>query len=172
MRMARRMRVRRWVGLWSVVLAVALASPGLVLAAGQAELDRPMPLARPTPVLVAEALSRTIEVDLSEQRLTAWEGSTPVRILVVSTGDYEHPTIRGQFKIKQKYEKIDLIGRDYYYHDVPYVMMFSRPFYIHAAPWRGKFGVPQSRGCVTLSTGDAEWLYDWAPLGTAVVIHR
>jgi len=93
-------------------------------------------------------------------------------VAVVSTGDEEHPTIRGQFKIKAKYEKIDMIGRDYYYHNVPYVMMFSRPFYIHGAPWREKFGAPLSRGCVTLSTPDAEWLFKWAPVGTAVVVHR
>jgi lipoprotein-anchoring transpeptidase ErfK/SrfK len=150
-----------------VVAAVALASPGLALAAGV-----PGRAGSPTPIPVAEAVTRTIEVDLSEQRLTAWQGSTRVRVLVVSTGDEEHPTIRGQFKIKAKYEKIDMIGRDYYYHNVPYVMMFSRPFYIHAAPWREKFGAPLSRGCVTLSTHDAEWLFKWAPVGTAVVVHR
>ncbi len=166
------MRLRRLFGLWSVVMAVTLAAPGLALAAGHGNHDQPLPLGRPTPVPVAKAAPRTIEVDLSEQRLIALEGSTLVRILSVSTGDDEHPTIRGEFKIKQKYEKIDLIGRDYYYHDVPYVMMFSRPFYIHAAPWREKFGVPQSHGCVTLSTRDAEWLYHWAAVGTTVVIHR
>jgi lipoprotein-anchoring transpeptidase ErfK/SrfK len=28
-----------------------------------------------------------------------------------------------------------------------------------------------SHGCVNLPTDNAQWLYDWAPLGTTVVVH-
>ena len=116
------------------------------------------------------AAPRRIVVDLSEQQLVAFEGGTPVRAFPVSTGDAAHPTIVGQFSIQHKYERIDLIGSDYYYRDVPYVMAFARPFYIHAAPWRAEFGVRASRGCVTLSVADAAWLYTWAEVGAALVI--
>lgn len=157
-----------------LVVTVVLLWPSVALADGippGARVAAPDHEFQPTPLAVAEAPAKSIEVDLSEQRLTAWEGARPVRSLVVSTGDDAHPTVRGRFKIKEKYDKIDMIGRDYYYRDVPYVMMYARPFYVHAAPWRAQFGVPASRGCVTLSTADAAWLYDWAPVGTAVVIH-
>ncbi|MGH2524850.1 MAG: L,D-transpeptidase [Anaerolineales bacterium] len=111
-----------------------------------------------------------IAVDLSQQQLIAFEGMTPVRAFAVSTGDWEHPTIVGQYSVQWKRERIDLIGSDYYYHDVPYVMMFAKPFYIHAAPWRAEFGVATSHGCVTLSTADAAWLYEWAEVGTRIEI--
>ncbi len=113
-----------------------------------------------------------IDVNLTDQQLIAFEGPTPVRAFDVATGDYEHPTPTGHYTIRDKYNQIDLIGRDYYYHDVPYVMLLIRPFYIHSAPWRAEFGVATSRGCVTLSTADAGWLFAWADVGTPVRIHR
>jgi len=122
----------------------------------------------PAPTVGAPA--RRILVDLSEQQLIAFEGDTPVHAFPVSTGDAAHPNLVGRFAVQHKYERIDLIGADYYYHDVPYVMAFARPFYIHAAPWRAEFGVPVSRGCVTLAPADAAWLFAWAEVGTAVVI--
>jgi lipoprotein-anchoring transpeptidase ErfK/SrfK len=93
-----------------------------------------------------------------------------VRAFDISTGDAAHPTLVGRFTIEKKYAQIDLVGRDYYYHDVPYVMQILRPFYIHAAPWRSEFGTPVSRGCITLATADAAWLFDWTEVGTLVDI--
>ena len=49
-------------------------------------------------------------------------------------------------------------------------MMFAKPFYIHAAPWRPEFGRPDSHGCVTLSEADAGWLFNWAEVGTPIFI--
>jgi lipoprotein-anchoring transpeptidase ErfK/SrfK len=114
---------------------------------------------------------RRIDVDVSAQELVAFEGLTPVRAFQISTGDAQHPTLIGSFSIQRKYARIDLVGRDYYYHDVPYVMMFAKPFYVHAAPWRAEFGVAASRGCVTLATADAAWLFDWTDVGTEITIH-
>ena len=161
-----------WLGM-VLALAVGLA-PGAVRAAPphpEGGSDQLIPLPGPTPLAEEDAPAKRIEVDISQQRLVAWEGDQRVRVLVVSTGDEDHPTVRGEFKIKQKFEQIDLIGQDYYYRNVPYVMMYSRPFYIHAAPWRTRFGTRSSRGCVTLSAADAAWLFDWAPIGTPVAIH-
>ena len=116
------------------------------------------------------AASRHIEVSLKQQQLVAYEGKTPVRAFAVSTGTLETPTPVGHYTIQQKYPKIDLIGPDYYYHDVLYVMLLAKPFYIHSAPWRKEFGVQASRGCVTLSTEDAAWLFEWTEVGTSVYI--
>lgn len=111
-----------------------------------------------------------ITVDLSQQQLIAFEGMTPVRAFAVATGDYDHPTIVGEYSVQWKREEIDLIGPDWYFKDVPYVMMFAKPFYIHAAPWRLEFGKPDSHGCVTLSEADAGWLFNWAEVGTPIFI--
>jgi lipoprotein-anchoring transpeptidase ErfK/SrfK len=113
---------------------------------------------------------RRITVDLSRQELIAFEGMTPVRAFAVSTGDYDHPTIVGEYAVQWKRDRIDLIGPDWYFQNVPYVMMFAKPFYIHAAPWRAEFGKPDSHGCVTLAESDAGWLFDWADVGTPIYI--
>lgn len=164
-----------------VIFMWALASPPAARAAVPARDTPPLtgqtprPPGEPYPSLFPRAPTvgaspRHIRVDLSEQQLIAFEGIAPVRAFPVSTGDATHPTIVGRYTIQWKREVIDLIGPDWYYHDVPYVMMFATPFYIHAAPWRAEFGVPTSRGCVTLSTADAEWLFAWAGVGTPLAI--
>jgi hypothetical protein len=171
---------------WLATLAGALASGDPALASRPAHdvgdegpgarrgLEAPAPSFR-HPSLFPPAPSvgvpvRRIQVDLSEQQLIAFEGITPVRAALVATGDWEHPTLVGHFSVQWKRERIDLIGPDYYYRDVPHVMMFAKPFYIHAAPWRAEFGVPTSHGCVTLAPADAAWLYAWAEVGTPIVI--
>lgn len=156
---------------------VLLISLGLPCATGPAWADPAPPPAPdfrypslfPPAPLVGPASPR-ISVDLSQQELIAFEGPTPVRAFAVATGDYDHPTIVGRYSIQWKREAIDLIGPDWYYQDVPYVMMFATPFYIHAAPWRIEFGAPTSHGCITLAESDAGWLYRWAEVGTPISI--
>ena len=44
---------------------------------------------------------RWIDVDLSEQKVTAYEGASPVRSFIVSTGTSIHPTLTGQFRVRE-----------------------------------------------------------------------
>jgi hypothetical protein len=158
-----------WLGALSLLLlsgtSVATAAPG-----GEAPSpDFRYPSLFPPAPTVGPAAPR-IQVDLSQQELVAFEGATPIRAFATSTGDWQHPTLVGTFAVQWKREKIDLIGPDWYYHDVPYVMMFATPFYIHSAPWRPEFGARTSHGCVTLAVDDAAWLFHWAEVGTPIVI--
>ena len=114
---------------------------------------------------------RWIDVDLSRQVLTAYEGQTPVRSTPVSTGLPNTPTPVGQYKIYIKLRYDDMSGPDYYLRDVPYTMYFYRGYGIHGTYWHSNFGTPMSHGCVNLATPDAEWFYNWAPIGTLVVSH-
>jgi len=41
----------------------------------------------------------------------------------------------------------------------------------HGAYWLNRFGRPVSHGTVYLAVNHAQWLYDWANIGTPVVIH-
>jgi lipoprotein-anchoring transpeptidase ErfK/SrfK len=34
------------------------------------------------------------------------------------------------------------------------------------------FGTPMSHGCVNLPVNNAKWLFDWAKIGTPVIIHQ
>jgi lipoprotein-anchoring transpeptidase ErfK/SrfK len=115
---------------------------------------------------------RWIDVDLSEQRLTAYEASRPVRTTLVSTGLSTTPTPVGQFHIWIKFRYDDMAGEDYYIEDVPYVMYFHEGYGLHGVTWHGNFGHPMSHGCVNLPTSEAEWLFNWAEVGTLVNVHE
>jgi lipoprotein-anchoring transpeptidase ErfK/SrfK len=110
-------------------------------------------------------------VDLTHQRLLAYQGETPVRTVTVSTGLPRTPTVTGRFQIYVKYTAAPMSGPGYYLPNVPYVMYFYRGFGLHGTYWHNNFGHPMSHGCVNLPTPEAEWLFNWASVGTPVVIH-
>jgi len=112
--------------------------------------------------------AKEIVVDLSEQRVYVYENGSLVRTLIVSTGVAATPTVQGEFRIYLRYLKQDMYGPDYYLPNVPYVQYFYQGYGLHGTYWHNNFGVPMSRGCVNLTIADAEWLYDWASIGTLV----
>jgi lipoprotein-anchoring transpeptidase ErfK/SrfK len=114
---------------------------------------------------------RWIEVDLSTQRLIAWEGRVPVYAVVVSTGKGTDPTQPGTFAIQSKHRIARMRGDDYDVPDVPYTMYYSGGYAIHGAYWHHQFGTPVSHGCVNVAVNHARWLFNWADVGTAVVVH-
>jgi LysM repeat protein len=114
---------------------------------------------------------RWIDLDLSGQRITAYEGRTAVRSTLVSTGLARTPTPTGQFRIYVKYRADDMAGPGYYLPDVPYTMYFYRGYGIHGTYWHSNFGHPMSHGCVNLPTSEAQWFFNWSSVGTLVNIH-
>ncbi|MBH8551156.1 L,D-transpeptidase [Nostocaceae cyanobacterium CENA357] len=118
------------------------------------------------------SLPRRIEIDLSEQRLRAWEGKKLVYSFRISTGKRSTPTPTGKFLINSKYRTNRMRGRGYDIPDVPYAMYFHRGYAIHGAYWHNRFGIPVSRGCVNLPVKQARQLYNWSSVGTLVVVRR
>ncbi|MBJ7898320.1 MAG: L,D-transpeptidase family protein [Cyanobacteria bacterium RI_101] len=114
---------------------------------------------------------RWIEVNLSKQRLTAWQGGKPVYAVVVSTGKKRSPTIPGIFSIQSKRRLDRMKGSDYDIDDVPYAQYYSGGYAIHGAYWHKKFGTPVSHGCINLAVDHAQWLFNWSTVKTPVVIH-
>jgi lipoprotein-anchoring transpeptidase ErfK/SrfK len=114
---------------------------------------------------------RWIDVDLSEQRVTAYEGSSAVNEFIVSTGTSAHPTVTGQFRIYVKLRSTAMAGPGYYLPGVPFTMYFYKGYSLHGTYWHSNFGVPMSHGCVNMFTPDAEWLFNWASVGTLVNVH-
>ncbi|MCU0520287.1 MAG: LysM peptidoglycan-binding domain-containing protein [Anaerolineae bacterium] len=130
------------------------------------------PAPQPTPVPnPGGSGERWIDVNLSQQRITAYEGSTPVYSAIVSTGLPGTPTVVGTFSIYVKYRYTPMSGPGYYLPNVPHTMYFYRGYAIHGAYWHNNFGQPMSHGCVNLSLADAEWFYNFASVGTKVVSH-
>ena len=120
---------------------------------------------------VSGGKGRWIDVNLSKQRLTAYQGNTPVFSALVSTGLPRTPTVVGRFKIYTKLTSTRMRGPGYDLPNVPYTMYFYKGYGIHGTYWHHNFGHPMSHGCVNLRTSDAAWLFNWASIGTPVVTH-
>jgi len=115
---------------------------------------------------------RWIEIDTSRQRLFAWEGNKQVYAVIVSTGKASTPTPSGVFAIQSRHRYARMRGADYDVPDVPYTMYYSGNYAIHGAYWHNRFGTPVSHGCVNVAVDHAKWLFEWASIGTPVVVHR
>jgi lipoprotein-anchoring transpeptidase ErfK/SrfK len=134
------------------------------------------PTATPTPTKPPPAdqseSGKWIEIDLSQQKLYAHEGQKTVLTAVVSTGIRQYPTPTGRFKIYAKYRATRMTGPGYDLPNVPWTMFFYAGYGIHGTYWHNNFGHPMSHGCINMKTSEAKWLYNWAPKGTLVVVHK
>jgi len=142
------------------------------------EFSPPNPLALtplpPRKVLGDSTGKKVIYVDLTNQRLYAYEGDNLIYNFLVSTGKWgKTPT--GTFNIwgKFRYTKMSggstLLHTYYYLPNVPYVMFFSndavaasRGFSLHGTYWHNNFGYPMSHGCVNMKTPEAGIIYNWS----------
>ena len=113
-----------------------------------------------------------IEIDLSEQHLFAWLGKNKTFSAVISTGKTDTPTYPGIYTVQRKYPVDRMRGDDYDLPNVPNVLYFDRGYALHGAYWHNNFGTPVSHGCVNLPLSNAQWLFDWAEIGTIVIIHQ
>lgn len=111
-------------------------------------------------------------MDLSSQRVYAYQGDELINNVLVSTGTWLHPTVTGKYKIYVKYRAADMSGPGYYLPRVPYVMYFYKGYGLHGTYWHNNFGTPMSHGCINLPTDEAGWLFNFASVGTVVNIHQ
>lgn len=112
-----------------------------------------------------------VDVNLTAQRVYAYQGNDLKKSFVVSTGTYRHPTVTGQYRIYVRYRYSDMAGPGYYLPSVPYVMYFYKGYGLHGTYWHNNFGTPMSHGCINLTINDAGWLFNFASVGTTVNIH-
>jgi len=120
---------------------------------------------------------RFVEVDLTDQRLRAFEGKRIALDVRVSTGPGDM-TPTGVFRIWKKHVAKDMkvelkiLEKVYYVPNVPYVMYYfneeiprTRGFAIHGAYWHKDYGNPVSHGCVNMAIEDAKKLFYWTSPG-------
>jgi lipoprotein-anchoring transpeptidase ErfK/SrfK len=141
------------------------------IARARERLAAPPPAGIPSNVKVSPE-ERWINVNLSTQTLHAYIGEQVVRSFIVSTGKSSTPTVTGQYRIYVKLMKTDMRGPGYHLRDVPYTMYFYKGYGIHGTYWHTNFGTPVSAGCVNMTRADAEWLFNFASVGTLVNVHR
>lgn len=119
---------------------------------------------------------KLIEVDLTHQTITLYEGDKVVYTGLVAAGVAGAPTPTGDFMVNYKLPStrmkgVNPDGSHYDIPNVPWVMSFDGDYTLHGAPWRTRFGYPGSNGCVSMETSQAKMLFDWSPVGTPVSIH-
>jgi lipoprotein-anchoring transpeptidase ErfK/SrfK len=142
----------------------------------------PLPVSyAPFTTITAGDYPKWIEVDLTHYRLYAYENANLVNTFLISAGRPSTPTPTGQFAIQSKFVQQDMYGQNvdgssYFQPNVPWINYFAPGgFAIHGNYWRptSYFGsVNSSHGCVGLMVSDAEWVYNWAPVGTPIIIHN
>lgn len=118
-----------------------------------------------------------IQINLGQQKMYLFENRQLVNVFSISSGKAGYETPKGVHSIVNKatrpFSKI-------YGLYMPYWNAISNDgkYGIHELPeWPGGYkegeshlGRPVSHGCIRLGVGPAKFVYDWAPIGTAVVV--
>ena len=129
-----------------------------------AESLRPIPAEELTS-LSGDVPDKRIEVNLAQQRLTAYEQGGAVFSTVVSTGRRGVETPTGHFVVRQKRPSRHMAATDGNGFDLPGVPWVSYIHWtgvaLHGTYWHNDFGTPRSRGCINLTPADARWLFRW-----------
>lgn len=114
---------------------------------------------------------RWIDVDLSNQTLTAWQDAVAILHTSISSGLPGSPTMTGRFQIGAKHQTTRLTSPGYDLPGVPWVMYFNGGYAILGAYWHSNFGTPMSQGNIDVRVDEAQFLYNWAPSGTEIYVH-
>ena len=120
-------------------------------------------------------LEKYIEIDISDQELRYYENGYLVAATQVSTGKWSMPTPLGTFAIQNKHSRAYSATYNLY---MPFWMQFYGGYGLHELPeWANGYkegedhlGIRVSHGCVRLGVGPAEKLYNWADIGTTVIV--
>jgi lipoprotein-anchoring transpeptidase ErfK/SrfK len=130
--------------------------------------------------------SKSIEVSLVNQYLTAYEEGKPVFGTKISSGlpgqvvpiGTQTPT--GQFHVTSKTPSkhmgsIQASGApdSYILPGVPWTtfFIFETGVAFHGTFWHNNFGVPMSHGCINMRNEDAKWLFRWATPAFELPVH-
>ena len=146
---------------------------------------RRAPLSGPPALPVdAPTQGRWVDVNLLEQVATAYEGRTPVKSVLISSGRPGWPTPTGVFRIQRRVAKETMDASTlgptgaratYRVENVRFTQYFHPDgSAIHENYWRrpGLFGMPGSHGCIGMLPADAAWFWEFTTTGTPLYIHQ
>ena len=121
---------------------------------------------------------RWVEINLAQQTVAVYDRNRLVFATVTATGVPGQWTRPGLFQAYSKVADETMSGSftldrsDFYYLEgVVWTVYFDAARALHGAYWHSGFGVQQSRGCVNLSTGDAQWIFNWIEEGDWIYVH-
>lgn len=124
---------------------------------------------------------RRVEVSLSQFTATVYEDDAPIRVFTICHGRKGAPTLTGRYEVKTKLPMAygaqwdidmphwlgiyDTGGSENGFHGLPYLRN-------GATLWTQALGTRCSFGCLVLDSADAEFLWNWADIGTVVFIRE
>lgn len=132
----------------------------------------------PFQTVTPSAFSKLILVDVNSMKMYDYQDGQIVNTFLVSAGSLANPTPIGEFHIWNKLTVQNMSGygsngQYYYQPNVKWINYFTHTgdavhgVYWHPLSW---FGVHNSsHGCVGIPENEAEWVYNWAPIGTTVI---
>lgn len=119
-----------------------------------------------------------IDINLSTQIMTIFEDGNKLGTFLISSGKAGMNTPKGTHQIYNKRPRPWSAKYGLY---MPYWMAITSDggYGIHELPeWPGGYkegqnhlGIPVSHGCVRLGVGNAKRVYDWADIGTPVIVY-
>jgi L,D-transpeptidase catalytic domain len=140
---------------------------------------------------VTDLPAKVVVVSTENQEARMYQGGKLVDSTPVTTGGPELPTDHGIFHIYAKISPFTFHSpwppsSPFYYPPSPvsYWMPFDAAQGLHDAPWRSNFGpgsnlaptnlgghyILGTHGCVNMPPAAAQFLWDWAPIGTTVAV--
>lgn len=128
-------------------------------------------------IVVDRGAEHWVLVDLSEQTTTLMVGEQAVQRFVISSGKAPNYTPVGKFRVWHKNTRQAMKGGSgasyYYLPNVRWNTFFTREGHaFHTAYWHNNFGHPMSHGCINMREAEAKVVYDFAPIGTLVVVQN
>jgi len=136
--------------------------------------------------------TKVVVVSLREQEARMYDNGKLVKAITVTTGDPQLASPPGIHCVMQKVHDINFVSPDppgspNYYNPTPihWGLLYSYyGYFLHDAWWRAWFGkysnLPHydpisfnngSHGCVNFPLDQMQWLYDWASVGTPVIVY-
>lgn len=133
----------------------------------------------PFQAVTPAAFDKLLVADVTTKKMWAFQNGQQINSFLISAGKPSTPTPLGQFKIYAKFTVQDMRGDNgdgtkYFQPSVPWVSYFHAGSAVHGVYWHplSWFGVNNSsHGCVGLPVDEAHWVFNWAPIGTTVIVH-
>ncbi|HYM51848.1 MAG TPA: L,D-transpeptidase family protein [Candidatus Limnocylindrales bacterium] len=126
---------------------------------------------------------KVIVVSLSRQALTAYQDGAAVLTTLVATGRPALPTPAGVYHVFSRQYHFYMVspwpvGSPYWYPNsfVNFGLEFAGGgYFVHDAPWRSWYGPGSNiyngtHGCVNVPYSPMLYLWNWAPIGTTVIV--
>ncbi len=129
------------------------------------------------PIFAASKEAKRIEIDLSEQRLYAYENGILSNTFLISAARAPWQTPIGEHSVLAKLPFVHYAwfygsgsSENYDLGVIPWNLRIYPHIYIHYAPWHNNFGHPMSHGCVNVNLENIKWIYDWSEVEISVEV--